>query len=93
MTQDWRLQGQERFLQGATLCRRKYTQFRDNWEHDHCEFCDRKFSERQGDVTEGYSTMDGYHWICGNCFADFEAGFDWKIAKATDEATGKGDGK
>jgi len=28
-------------------------------------------------LTEGYSTEDGYRWICKTCFADFRDRFGW----------------
>jgi|SRR5580704_3556047 hypothetical protein len=42
---DWRLQGQEEHLQGATLARRAYRAWKETWEHDHCEFCWTKFMD------------------------------------------------
>lgn len=41
---DWRLRGQEDFLQGATLVRKRYRATETN-DHDHCEFCWRKFMD------------------------------------------------
>jgi hypothetical protein len=41
--EDWRLRGQERYLQGATLLRKRYKAWSPDWEHDHCEFCWAKF--------------------------------------------------
>lgn len=79
MSTDWRLQGQEAFLKDIVLYRRKYTPLRSDWEHDHCEFCGKKFSAEIGDETEGYSTADGYHWICRVCFADFLQKFNWQV--------------
>ncbi len=81
MTDDWRLQGQERFLMGVTLSKQKYTKCRPDWEHDHCEFCSKKFSEQPGDINEAYVTADGYHWVCDECFADFMERFKWKTAE------------
>ena len=75
---DWRQQGQERFLLNASLIRKKYAKYRVDWEHDHCEFCGKKFSEVQGDLNEGYVTEGGYHWICDVCFEDFKERFHWK---------------
>ena len=40
---DWRLQGQEEFLQGVQLYWRHYARYSENWDHDHCEFCGVKF--------------------------------------------------
>jgi len=78
---DWRLQNQERYLTGVTLVRRRWSQTRDNWDHDHCEFCWAKFA---GDnipdaLREGWTTPDEYHWICDNCFNDFRARFSWTV--------------
>jgi len=78
---DWRLQGQEKYLKGVTLYLKKYIKYRDVWDHDHCEFCWAKFSieGHSGDLDEGYATKDNYHWICERCFGDFKDIFQWKI--------------
>lgn len=76
---DWRLQGQERYLKGVELRWAKYAPYRLGWEHDHCEFCGKKFAVQGGDFTEGYKTKNGYRWICADCFEDFKELFDWKI--------------
>lgn len=44
-TGDWRLRGQEKHLQGATLVRKPYRAKDESWEHDHCEFCWAKFMD------------------------------------------------
>jgi hypothetical protein len=36
---DWRLQGQENYLKGATLLWKPYRAMSQDWEHDHGEFC------------------------------------------------------
>jgi hypothetical protein len=69
--EDWRLRGQEVYLQGATLIRKSYKAWSDEWEHDHCEFCWAKFmdpsfspehkrfiSEDPEILTEGYAVHD-----------------------------------
>ena len=71
MTTDWRRQGQEQYLFGVKLFFRDYHPYRSNWEHDHCEFCGVKFSLNKEGIQKGYSTEDGYHWICNQCFNDF----------------------
>lgn len=85
---DWRLQGQERYLQGAVLVRRQYRPYpRDpNWDHDHCEFCSAKFMvEDYPDVLHvGYCTEDEYRWICDQCFTDFRARFGWSVRETVD---------
>lgn len=42
---DWRLQGQEKYLKGATLLRKLYRAASQDWAHDHCEFCWAKFMD------------------------------------------------
>lgn len=78
---DWRLTGQERYLKGKGLVRKQYVPPRPDWDHDHCEFCWRKFTEREepDSVQEGYATEDNRHWICPSCFADFQSEFQWII--------------
>jgi len=64
---DWRLQGQESYLMGAALSRRRYRKRRGDWDHDHREFCWAKFSEEPKDLTVGYSTADSYRWVSEKC--------------------------
>ena len=83
---DWRLQGQERYLRGLELWHRPYRRYpkKPSWDHDHCSFCWAKFMvEDVPDVLhEGYCTLDDYHWICGKCFDDFKELFGWRVAAA-----------
>ena len=85
---DWRLQGQENYLQGVSLSLRPYGQYKENpsWDHDHCEFCQAKFmvEGKSGSLAEGYTTEDEYHWICPDCFADFRERFAWRLVKVED---------
>ncbi len=82
---DWRRQGQENYLKNKILIRRSYMPFREGWDHDHCEFCGDKFSLDESDLHQGYSTLDGYHWVCENCFQDFRDEFNWKIDSTVKE--------
>lgn len=77
---DWRLSGQERYLKGVPLIWKAYKRYSDSWDHDHCEFCWAKFSEEPAPdlLTEGYSTLDNYRWICEHCFEDFRDLFEWR---------------
>jgi hypothetical protein len=79
---DWRRQGQERYLSGKRLVFRAYQSSNPHSDHDHCEFCGKKFMQRADCLEEGYSTEDGYRWICANCFGDFQGEFGWTIANA-----------
>jgi hypothetical protein len=78
---DWRLQGQERYLLGVALHWSRWTRPYERWDHDHCEFCWAKFMEE--DYPEvlhyGYATEDKYRWICEQCFSDFKSKFDWRV--------------
>ncbi len=42
---DWRRMGQEGYLLGAGLTWKRYQAFSAKWEHEHCEFCFRKFMD------------------------------------------------
>ncbi len=79
MSDDWRIQGQERYLHGATLVRKQYKAPRADWDHDHCEFCWAKFSKCVNELEVGYATLDERHWICETCFRDFQERFGWTV--------------
>ena len=78
---DWRLQGQEKYLQAVALKHRQYRRKSPNSDHDHCEFCWAKFMEedRPDVLHEGYCTPDSTHWICQQCYADFHKRFQWSL--------------
>ena len=76
---DWRRQGQERFLKGRRWTLRGYRPNREGWDHDHCELCGAKFSLAEGDLHQGYVTTDYYHWVCESCFADFRDEMEWVV--------------
>jgi hypothetical protein len=84
---DWRLTNQEEYLKGATLVWKPYHAWSETWEHDHCEFCWRKFVESNG-LTAGFAAQgtgpqgqDDYHWICETCADDFCARFRWTLVR------------
>jgi hypothetical protein len=85
---DWRLQGQERYLRGRKLRWTLWSPYRPGSDHDHCEFCWSEFGSAVSDhveFNEGYVTSDdNYHWICPNCFKDFREGFEWVVVTETD---------
>lgn len=76
---DWRRQGQESYLKAKRLYRRSYTPYSQTWDHDHCEFCNAKFSLTGPDLTQGYATADAYYWVCPDCFQDFREEFQWTV--------------
>ena len=81
---DWRLQGQEKYLKGVTLYLKKYITSGNAWDHDHCEFCWAKFmvEDYPRVLHIGYATMDEYHWVCEACFKDFEEMFGWPVIES-----------
>ncbi|MGN6400204.1 MAG: hypothetical protein ACTHMD_07120 [Flavisolibacter sp.] len=82
---DWRLQGQEKYLKGETLFYKNYVERTTKTDHDHCEFCFAKFSDSIADAVKvGYTTADDYRWICQQCFDDFKEMFNWEIYKETE---------
>jgi hypothetical protein len=86
---DWRLTNQERYLMHARLVHRAYGSINSGNanpanDHDHCEFCWAKFtlSGQPDALTTGYATLDGYRWICEQCFRDFVSHFKWEVTSA-----------
>jgi hypothetical protein len=88
---DWRITNQANYLTGAVFEKRIWHTKHPHWDHDHCEFCAEKFSERQDDLHEGYCTLDGKHWVCPACFEDFKDMFGFRVEQQLsidDEETG-----
>lgn len=82
MSDDWRLfRGQEQYLHGVTLIQHTYKPSNPSNDHDHCEFCMKKFRNSADGLRCGYSTEDGYTWICPQCYEDFKKQFEWKVRK------------
>jgi hypothetical protein len=77
---DWRLHGQERYLEGIPLHRARYHRPGGEWDHDHCEFCWEPFVENGGrdELCEGFTTPTEDRWICPRCFEDFKQQFGWE---------------
>lgn len=73
---DWRIRNQINYLFGVELIKTKYYSNSETWDHDHCEFCWEKFDSEE---IVGYSTKDGYYWICNDCFNDFSNMFEWRV--------------
>ena len=90
---DWRLSGQEHYLQGKTVRFQRFQIRRETpvWDHEHCVFCTRKIVDdlakyekyaAPGElITDAYTTEDEKHWICPQCFSDFQERFQLKLIK------------
>jgi hypothetical protein len=65
----------------VTLFWRPYVPAGVGNDHDHCEFCWAKFmvGGEPDTLAEGYTTTDGYRWICKTCFDDFVDLFGWLV--------------
>ena len=81
---DWRFRGQDEYLLNVRLVFSQYKRHSEPWDHDHCEFCGIKFSEHEGDLHKGYSTLDQKWWICEECFKDFKDNFGWLVINETE---------
>jgi hypothetical protein len=84
---DWRLDiGGGPEMYGVTLYWRTFTKLRDDWDHEHCEFCFAKFVESHesfataSTLSEGFVIPDGYKWVCSTCFEDFKEHFSWIVS-------------
>ena len=85
---DWRLMGQEKWLTGRELRWASWTPESPDNDHDHCEFCQGEFAAAKTehvDFTAGYVTTDDHdHWICEQCFANFQGRFGWTVIDVAD---------
>ena len=82
---NWRLFGQDQYLHGLELAFRQYSSSKHSHPSDYCEFCSREFAEFSTGpdvLTEGYSSRNGFRWICRTCFDDFKAEFKWRVTKS-----------
>ena len=84
---DWRLQSQEKYLKYLTWQWKPYRRPSPTWDHDHCCFCWATSSEYEGDLHEGYCTLDETYWICPECFADFKEMFHWTLGDSSKRET------
>lgn len=76
---DWRLNGQEKYLKNAVLKSLNFCERTTKTDHEHCEFCTDKISEYPDTLNRGYCTEDEYHWICDTCFEDFRELFGFTV--------------
>ena len=80
----WRIDSASH-LKGLRLHLRRYTKWREGWDHDHCAACWAKFAEFEGPdiLHEGYATGEdyprgsGYEWVCKTCFDDLKHDMRW----------------
>ena len=76
--QDWRLQGQEDYLQGKTFLFKRVC-IKD---HEHCDFCWKTFYKDED--KNAYTTLDCSHIVCEACFVDFKEEFKFKVFSKDD---------
>ena len=82
--EDWRLRGQEEYLQNANFQLCNFIASKENGDHTHCEFCWHKFMEEPDDIADcsqiGYRSEDGKYWVCVECAKDFKQKFNWQLS-------------
>ncbi len=47
----------------------------------HCAYCQGSFSTTDGNLHEGYTSEDSFHWVCPACFAKHRSRLGWKAAQ------------
>lgn len=75
---DWRIANQQMYLQGKHLRKTNFIP-NEQCDHVHCAFCWDKFGEDEKWLHLGYCTIDKQHWICEQCFKDFQNQFNWTV--------------
>lgn len=79
---EWKIENASH-LKGVRLHFRRYTQWSESWDHDHCAACWATFAEFEGlDIQhEGYAAYHlkdaCYEWICQACFDDLKGNMEW----------------
>ena len=73
---DWRLTNQMNYLYEQKLEHINFQKYSNSWEHEHCEFCNETICDSKQTY---YCTLDKYHWICEECFNDFDDMFNWQV--------------
>jgi len=78
---DWRINSQDRYLLGAVLHLATYRTRSETWDHDHCAFCWAKFMQEvyPDTLQTGYTDDDNFHWVCPQCFDDFQERFHFRL--------------
>jgi hypothetical protein len=73
----------EKLIRSKNLHWSRYTQPSPDWDHDHCEFCFRRFAEPSAgyndSVETGYTTPDRFNWICRGCVEKYKDRFNWVV--------------
>lgn len=85
---DWRLRNQKRYLARREFTWAGYRPHSEQWDHDHCAFCWRKFAAYGESLTSGYVTTDHYHWVCKDCFNDFQRKCSLKLVPGAESRPG-----
>jgi hypothetical protein len=82
---DWRLDLVRTHLTGVAFRWKKYYQWSERWDHDHCSACGATFSLGDGGdylkegyaVTADYKLGEDYQWVCAKCFEDLKDNLGW----------------
>ncbi len=83
---DWRLSSPGADLAGHTFRWAEWVRRRDDWDHDHCEFCWAKMTDLSKPDTDDHeyfsggwvtaAASDGGRWVCPTCFRELSESLD-----------------
>ena len=92
---DWRLRGQEEYLQNQIFQYKQFVGLPGKSLHAHCEFCWHKFMVNPDGVNDcsqqGYCSADGKYWVCEECFEDFREKLHWRLMEEKNYGSGDAD--
>ncbi len=49
----------------------KWKLSKKDWTHDHCDFCGKHISNKQGSENEAFTNKNG-DWLCKDCFKKYQ---------------------
>ena len=49
----------------------KWRQSQEDWTHDHCDFCGKNISDKEGNESEAYTNKND-DWFCKDCFRKYK---------------------
>lgn len=83
-------------LRDQPLQFKRYSQWSEEWNHDHCVACGATFSELEGleHLHEGWATTDAYDlgaeydWLCQACVQELQLELGLTVVSSDEEAAG-----
>jgi len=50
----------------------KWVSSNNKWTHDHCDFCGKHISDKEGSENEAYTDKNQDNWFCKDCFKKYK---------------------